>query len=64
MKYIDLKDKELSELKELLAKNKFELVGLRQKLKLSHLANPNLIKQKRRDIARISTAVTAKTKGN
>jgi large subunit ribosomal protein L29 len=59
MKYIDLKDKSTSELLELLKEKKVLLFTLKQKLKTMQLTNPNEIKEVRRDIARINTAISA-----
>ncbi|AHJ13937.1 50S ribosomal protein L29 [Sulfurospirillum multivorans] len=62
MKYIDLNGKSASELLELLKEKKVLLFTLRQKLKTMQLTNPNEIKEVRRDIARISTAISAQNK--
>ena len=59
MKYIDLKDKDEKALKELLKEKKLLLFKLRAKLKTMQLNNPNEIKETRRDIARINTALSA-----
>ena len=59
MKYIELKDKSEKELNELLKEKKLLLFKLRAKLKTMQLNNPNEIKQTRRDIARINTAISA-----
>jgi len=59
MKYIDLKDKSESELLELLKEKKLLLFKLRAKLKTMQLSNPNEIKETRRDIAKINTALSA-----
>ncbi len=59
MKYIDLKEKSASELLELLKEKKVLLFTLKQKLKTMQLTNPNEIKEVRRDIARINTAISA-----
>jgi large subunit ribosomal protein L29 len=59
MKYIDLKEKSTSELLELLKEKKVLLFTLKQKLKTMQLTNPNEIKEVRRDIARINTAISA-----
>lgn len=60
MKYIDLKDKELSELRQLLKDKKTELFTLRIKLKTTQLSKPSEIAVVRKDIARIATAISAK----
>jgi large subunit ribosomal protein L29 len=62
MKYTDLQDKSSAELKELLKEKKVLLFTLRQKLKTMQLTNPNEIREVRRDIARISTAISAQNK--
>ncbi len=59
MKYIDLNGKTASELVELLKEKKVLLFTLRQKLKTMQLTNPNEIKEVRKDIARIHTAISA-----
>ncbi|MBP6324414.1 MAG: 50S ribosomal protein L29 [Sulfurospirillum sp.] len=64
MKYIDLNTKSASELAELLKEKKVLLFTLRQKLKTMQLTNPNEIKEVRRDIARINTAISAQVRGN
>ena len=62
MKYIDLNGKSAAELAELLKEKKVLLFTLRQKLKTMQLTNPNEIKEVRRDIARINTAISAQDK--
>ena len=62
MKYIDLNGKSTSELLELLKEKKVLLFTLRQKLKTMQLTNPNEIKEVRRDIARIHTAISVQNK--
>lgn len=64
MKYIDLNGKSAAELAELLKEKKVLLFTLRQKLKTMQLTNPNEIKEVRRDIARINTAISAQVRGN
>ena len=59
MKYIDLNGKSAAELAELLKEKKVLLFTLRQKLKTMQLTNPNEIKEVRKDIARIHTAISA-----
>ncbi len=59
MKYIDLNDKNLKELQELLKEKKVLIFKLRSKLKTMQLTNPNEIKEARRDVARIKTAISA-----
>ncbi len=62
MKYIDLKDKNASELLELLKEKKVLLFTVKQKLKTMQLTNPNELREVRRDIARINTAISAQNK--
>ncbi|MCF6172457.1 MAG: 50S ribosomal protein L29 [Campylobacteraceae bacterium] len=59
MKYIDLKEKSASELLELLKEKKVLLFTVKQKLKTMQLTNPNELREVRRDIARINTAISA-----
>ncbi|MDD3324569.1 MAG: 50S ribosomal protein L29 [Sulfurospirillaceae bacterium] len=63
MKYIDLNTKSTTELLELLKEKKVLLFTIKQKLKTMQLTNPNEIKEVRRDIARINTAISAQNKG-
>ncbi|RDU66787.1 50S ribosomal protein L29 [Helicobacter didelphidarum] len=60
MKYTDLKDKDLSELQQLLRDKKTELFTLKIKLKTTQLTKTSEIAVVRKDIAKISTAITAK----
>ncbi|PAF52096.1 50S ribosomal protein L29 [Helicobacter sp. 13S00477-4] len=60
MKFIELKDKEISELQKMLIEKKSELFELRLKLKTMQLNNPSQIAIIRKDIARINTAISAK----
>lgn len=64
MKYIELKDKSLSELKDMVKKKKFELVMMKHRRLLGHLHNPKQMTLLRKDIARICTAITTLEKGN
>ncbi len=64
MKYIDLKDKSLKELNELLKEKKVLMFKLRAKLKTMQLTNPNEIKEARRDVAKIKTAISALQNNN
>lgn len=59
MKYTELKEKSISELNAMLKEKKVLLFTLRAKLKTMQLSNPNEIKETRRDIARIQTAITS-----
>ncbi len=62
MKYIDLKEKSASELLELRKEKKVLLFTVKQKLKTMQLTNPNELREVRRDIARINTAISALNK--
>ncbi len=62
MKYIDLAEKSASELLELLKEKKVLLFTVKQKLKTMQLTNPNELREVRRDIARINTAISAQNK--
>lgn len=62
MKYTDLNEKTAEQLAELLKEKKVLLFTLKQKLKTMQLTNPNEIKEVRRDIARINTAISAQNK--
>lgn len=62
MNYIDLKEKSALELLELLKEKKVLLFTLKQKLKTMQLTNPNELREVRRDIARINTAISAQNK--
>ncbi len=59
MKYTDLDGKDAKALSELLKEKKLLLFKLRGKLRTMQLNNPNEIKEVKKDIARIQTAVTA-----
>jgi large subunit ribosomal protein L29 len=59
MKYSDLSGKSLAELNELLKEKKLLVFTLRAKLKTMQLTNTNEIKEVKRDIARIKTAINA-----
>lgn len=60
MKFIDLKDKSIQELQELLKEKKSALFELKLKLRTMQLTNPSEIRGIRKDIARINTAISAK----
>lgn len=60
MKFIDLKDKDIVELQNMLKEKKSLLFEKRLKLKTMQLTNPSEIKVIRKDIARINTALSAK----
>ncbi len=59
MKYTDLEGKDAKALNELLKEKKLLLFKLRAKLRTMQLSNPNEIKEVKKDIARISTAISA-----
>jgi large subunit ribosomal protein L29 len=61
MKYTDINEKDLSELNSMLKEKKVLLFELRTKLKTMQLTNTNEISIVKKDIARISTAITAKS---
>lgn len=58
MKFIDIQDKDANALNELLKEKKLLLFKLKAKLRTMQLSNPNEIKEVRKDIARIQTAMT------
>ena len=60
MKYTEIKDKSASELATLLKEKKVLLFTLRQELRTTQLSNPNEIRETRKDIAKINTAISAK----
>lgn len=62
MKYTEIKDLTVEELRKREASLRNELTISRMKGKMGQLASPIEIRQKRRDIARIKTALTAKLK--
>jgi large subunit ribosomal protein L29 len=62
MKYIDLADKDAKALGELLKEKKLLLFKLHAKLRTMQLNNPNEIREVKKDIARIQTAVTVASK--
>lgn len=59
MKYTDLNEKSVAELNAMLKEKKVLLFTLKQKLKTMQLSNPNEIREVRKDIARINTAINA-----
>lgn len=60
MKFIDLKEKDVKELQELLKEKKSLLFENKLKLKTMQLTDPSQIKKVRREIARINTAIKVK----
>jgi large subunit ribosomal protein L29 len=59
MKYIDMKDKSVAELTDLLKEKKVLLFELKTKLKTMQLTNTSELRAVKKDIARIQTAITA-----
>lgn len=59
MKYTELKDKTAEELNAMLKEKKVLLFTLKQKLKTMQLTNTNELSVVRKDIAKISTAISA-----
>lgn len=59
MKYTELNDKNANDLKALLKEKKVLLFTLKQKLKTMQLTNPNEIREVKKDIARVNTAIRA-----
>jgi len=59
MKYIDLQDKSLVELNELLKEKRLEVFTLSVKLKTMQLTNTAELRAVKKDIARIQTAISA-----
>ncbi len=59
MNYTDIKDKSLSELQALLKEKKVLLFELKAKLKTIQLTNTSELRKKKKDIAKIQTAITA-----
>jgi len=62
MKYTDIQDKSVEELKALLKEKKLELFTLKAKQKTMQLTNTSELRVARKDIARIQTAITAAAK--
>jgi large subunit ribosomal protein L29 len=60
MKYIDLQDKTIEELKALLKDKKMELFENKMKLRTMQLQDSSVIRKIKKDIARINTAISAK----
>jgi large subunit ribosomal protein L29 len=58
MKFTDIQDKDAKALGELLKEKKLLLFKLKAKLRTMQLSNPNEIKEVRKDIARVQTALT------
>ena len=62
MKFTEIKDKDIKALNELLKEKKLLLFKLKAKLRTMQLNNPNEIKEVRRDIAKIQTAISSSDK--
>jgi len=58
MKYTDLDGKDAKALNELLKEKKLLLFKLKGKLRTMQLNNPNEIREVKKDIARVQTAIT------
>jgi len=63
MKFTEINEKSLADLEKELKEKKLQLFTLKAKLKTMQLSNSNEIRDTRRDIARIQTALGAKRKG-
>ncbi len=59
MKYTDISDKSITELTEMLKEKKLEIFTLKAKLKTMQLTNTSELRDAKKDIARIQTALTA-----
>ncbi|MDD2448380.1 MAG: 50S ribosomal protein L29 [Sulfurimonas sp.] len=59
MKYIDLADKNVAELKVMLKEKKTELFTLKIKQKMMQLNNTSELRVAKKDIAKINTAINA-----
>jgi len=59
MKYSDLADKTVAELKTMLKEKKSELFTLKIKQKMMQLQNTSELSVAKKDVARINTAITA-----
>lgn len=59
MKYSDLADKSLVELQAMLKKRKTELFTLKIKRQMMQLQNTSELRIAKKDVARISTAISA-----
>ncbi|NPA27789.1 MAG: 50S ribosomal protein L29 [Epsilonproteobacteria bacterium] len=62
MKYTELQDKSLEELNKLLKEKKLEVFTLKVKLKTMQLTNTAELREAKKDVARIKTAISAKMK--
>ena len=59
MKYTDISDESVSALEKTLKEKKLELFTLKAKLKTMQLTNTSELRDAKKDIARIQTALTA-----
>jgi large subunit ribosomal protein L29 len=59
MKYTDISEKSSTELKDMLKEKKVLLFELKTKLKTMQLTNTTELREVKKDIARIQTAITA-----
>jgi len=59
MKYTDISDKSVAELAQMLKEKKLEIFTLKAKLKTMQLTNTSELRDAKKDIARIQTALTA-----
>ena len=59
MKYSDLSDKSVADLKGMLKEKKTELFTLKIKQKMMQLTNTSELRVAKKDLARINTALTA-----
>ena len=62
MKYKDIKDLTVEELRKREIQNRQELLEIKLKNKLGQVANPLEIRTRRRDIAKMKTALAQKLK--
>ena len=63
MKAQELRDKSVGELTEELLRLRREQFGLRMQMGSGQLGKPHLLKEMRRDIARVKTVIQEKTDG-
>jgi len=59
MKYTDISDESVSALEKTLKEKELELFTLKAKLKTMQLTNTSELRDAKKDIARIQTAITA-----
>ena len=64
MKAIELREKSVDELRKELLDLLKEQFNLRMQMSTGQMSRPHLIRAARRNIARIKTVLTEKTKGN